>query len=183
MKIITISIFSSIVLLLIVSGMDSFAAESDTNEMKVVRSYFMDALDDKQADLIYSLFAKDAEQHFNGYLHNVGVEAIYKNTEGAKKIFTTFHTDIHEITVKDKIVYAYITHTATCIDSTVSGFPGGPVHFPTRVGPMLLKGQKVQWQAMALFEFNSSGKIQKEWIVRDELGMLLTAGTLKFTNP
>lgn len=183
MKVIKIRVISSIVFLLIVSGMNAYANESDMKKIKVVRSYFVDALDGKQADLTFLLFAKDAEQHFNGYLHNVGAEEIHKNTMGAKKIFTTFHTDIHEITVKDKMVYAYITHTAVCIDSTVSGFPGGPVHFPTRVGPMVLKGQKVQWQAMALFEFNSSGQIQKEWIVRDELGMLLTAGTLKFSNP
>jgi hypothetical protein len=52
-----------------------------------------------------------------------------------------------------------------------------------RVGPMLLKGQKVKWPAMARFEFNSKGQIQKEWIVRDELGSLLTSGTVKFINP
>jgi hypothetical protein len=152
-------------------------------EIKIVRSYFLDALDGGKADLIYSIFSKEAEQTFNGYLLIKGVDEIYKSTVGIGKLFTVFKTDIHDVTAKDQIVYAHITHTATFIDSTVSGFPSGPIFAPSRVGPTLLKGQKIHWQAMARFELNSRGQIQKEWIVRDELGMLLTAGTLKFTNP
>jgi hypothetical protein len=183
MKFVEIGIMLSIFLLFNIFGMNLYADESEANAVKLVRSYFVEALDGKQSDKVYSLFAKDAEQYFNGYLNNVGIEAIYQNTEGAKKIFTTFHTDIHDITVRDKTVYSFITHTATYIDTTIQGFPGGPIQLPTRVGPMLLKGQKVKWQAMARFEFNSNGQIQKEWIVRDELGSLLTSGTVKFINP
>jgi len=178
----TICMLSFIVFML-VSGVNLWATEPNMNEARVIRSYFTDALDGKQASVIYTLFAGDAEQHFNDYLHNMGVDAIYQNTVSANKIFVTFHTDIHDITVKGKVAYAHITHTGTCINTTVPGFPGGPLTIPTRVGPMLLKGQTLQWQAMARFEFNHHKKIQKEWIVRDELGMMLTAGgTLTFTN-
>ena len=183
MKLVEIGIILSVFLLFSVFGTNLLADESEANAVKVVRSYFIDALDGKQPEKIHLLFAKDAEQYFTGLPLIQGVDVIFKSTVGIGKMFTTFKTDIHDVTAKGQIVYAFFTHTATCIDSTVSGFPGGPVFLPSRGGPTLLKGQKLQWKAMARFEFNSKGQIQKEWIVRDDFGMLLTAGSLKFTSP
>lgn len=174
-----ITVFCSILLF----GERLGADETENRALQTVRSYFLEALDGRQPEKVYALFAKDAEQYFNGYLKNIGIEAIYRNTEGAKTIFSDFQTEIHDITVKDRIVYTFLTHKATYIDSTAKDFPGGPIRIPTRVGPLTLKGQKVTWQAMARFEINGEGKIQKEWIVRDELGSLLTSGSVKFSNP
>jgi limonene-1,2-epoxide hydrolase len=147
-----------------------------------VRSYFTEALDAKKSNLIYSLFAEDAKQHFNGYLDLTGVDQIYQNTVMASKVFAEFHTDIHDITTDGNKVVAHVTHTALCIDSTSPGFPGGPAYLPSRVGPILLQGQTIQWEAMARFKFNKRLKIEEEWIVRDELNILLMSGTLAFTD-
>ncbi|MBI5897558.1 MAG: ester cyclase [Desulfobacterales bacterium] len=151
-------------------------------ETTVVRSYFSEALDAKQSDLIFSIFTEDAKQHFNGYLNLTGVDQIYQNTVMANRIFSQFHTDIHDITADGEKVVAHVTHTAVCIDSTAPGFPGGPIYLPTRVDPILLQGQTIQWEAMARFKFNKRLKIEEEWIVRDELNILLMSGTLTFTD-
>ena len=69
MKFMEIGIFLFIFLLFNVFGTNLLADESEGKAVQVVRSYFVDALDGKQPDKVYSLFAKDAEQYFNGYLN------------------------------------------------------------------------------------------------------------------
>ncbi len=174
-------------ILVLTFWMNAWAAEPHARareflQTTVVRSYFSEALDLKQSNLIYSLFTEDAKQHFNGYLHLTGVDQIYQNTAMANKIFTQFHTDIQDIAADGDKVVAHVTHTALCIDSTSPGFPGGPAYMPSRGGPILLQGQTIQWEAMARFKFNKRLKIEEEWIVRDELNILLMSGTLTFEN-
>jgi len=62
-------------------------------------------------------------------------------------------------------------------------FPPGecpiPPFVPLRLGgvPLPLAGEPpvtVQWDAMARFVFNEDNLITEEWIVRDELSMVLT---------
>jgi len=41
-----------------------------------------------------------------------------------------------------------------------------------------IKGKTISWDAIVIFQLKN-GKIVEEWINRDELGALLTAGILK----
>ena len=57
---------------------------------------------------------------------------------------------------------------------TVTG--SGPYRF--RIGTHDISGKRVVWDAIVIFRMQN-GKIAEEWVSRDELGMLLTAGILQ----
>ncbi len=171
------------VVLILGFGVNAWANNAtELLEIEAVQSYFSQALDAKQPGVIFSIFSDNAQQHFNGYMDVIGVVQIYVSTVQANAAFSSFHTEIHDITANDNKVIAHITHTAVCIDSTAPGFPQ-LFYLPSRVGPILLHGQTIQWEAMARFKFNKDIKIVEEWIVRDELSILLDSGTVTFTIP
>lgn len=47
-----------------------------------------------------------------------------------------------------------------------------------RTGLQEINGKTLTWQAIVIFRMEDS-KIAEEWVSRDELGMLLSAGILK----
>jgi predicted ester cyclase len=48
----------------------------------------------------------------------------------------------------------------------------------SRMGTYDIKGKPISWDAIVIFQLKN-GKIAEEWVSRDELGALLTAGILK----
>jgi hypothetical protein len=50
-----------------------------------------------------------------------------------------------------------------------------------RIGPQDVSGKSVTWDAIVIFRMQN-GKIAEEWVSRDELGMLLSAGVLQASD-
>ena len=57
-----------------------------------------------------------------------------------------------------------------------AGTASGPMR--TRIGTYDVNGTDVVWDAIVIFRMKD-GKIAEEWVNRDELGALLSAGILK----
>ena len=47
-----------------------------------------------------------------------------------------------------------------------------------RIGNRDVNGKTLKWEAIVIFRFQN-GKIAEEWVSRDELGMILSAGVLE----
>lgn len=69
--------------------------------------------------------------------------------------------------VKDEQFTVRITHRAT-----------GAGALQSRIGTYDLNGKSITWDAIVIFQIKN-GKIAEEWVNRDELGVLLSAGILK----
>lgn len=54
--------------------------------------------------------------------------------------------------------------------------------FRSRLGDYDIKGKSVTWDATVISRLKN-GAIAEEWVSRDELGILLTAGVLKANRP
>jgi predicted ester cyclase len=130
----------------------------------VVLSYFHDVLDGKKLELLENLFLPDAAIHRpEGELKGiVGLRAMLQAGTWA-----TFSTRVDDIFESGDRVVARLTHTAQ---------GGGMYRF--RIGPQDVAGKTVTWDAIVIFRMQN-GRIAEEWVNRDELGMLLSAGVLK----
>jgi ketosteroid isomerase-like protein len=140
------------------------------NNKAVVRYYF-DALDAGQAEMVDVLFAKDCRIYRPEQSEPlVGVELVRLIVLGAHQLFSEFKTTIHDMVQEGERVAVRITHDAVYRDK-----------WTTRIGTFNVTGKPTQWNAMAIFVFRD-GKIVEEYVMRDELGMLLSVGALQATS-
>lgn len=135
-------------------------------QQNVVLSYFRDVLDQGKAELLDNLFHPDCAVHrpegdFKGI---AGLRAI---VERRKTTYSKFTTEVHDIFESGDRVVVRLTHQAT-----------GSGVFRSRIGTHDVTGKSVKWDAIVIFRLRN-GKIAEEWVSRDELGMLLSAGILK----
>jgi predicted ester cyclase len=86
---------------------------------------------------------------------------------GRRANFSAFKTQVHDMIESGDRVVVRLTHEGT---------GSGPYRF--RIGTHNLKNKTITWDAIVIFRFEDR-KIAEEWVSRDELGMLLTAGVLK----
>ena len=131
---------------------------------EMVRRYFGEVLDGRKFEVARELFARDGTRHFPG-------RDIAFSQTAPENVARSFATTIHHLLADGDYVLAHITHK-------VSYVPGAG--FFTRLGRADAGEQTVTWTAMALFHFKD-GKIDEEWVNRDELDVLqqLGAVTLK----
>ena len=87
--------------------------------------------------------------------------------ERQKTTYSSLTTEIHDIFESGNRVVVRLTHRAT----------GGGV-LRSRMGTHDIKGNVISWDAIVIFRMEN-GKIAEEWVNRDELGVLLSAGILK----
>jgi predicted ester cyclase len=132
---------------------------------KVVLSYFHDVLDGDREDLIDGMFLSDCTIHRpEGELK--GIAALHRMRVASRATFSAMSSQIQEIfEVGDRVVVR-LTH---------KGEGKGSYRF--RIGTRDISGKTVTWDAIVIFRFQN-GKIAEEWVNRDELGMLLSAGLL-----
>jgi predicted ester cyclase len=133
---------------------------------KTVLSYFKDVLDRGKAEVLDSLFLPDCAIHrpegdFNG------ITALRTAATSRRASFSSFKSELHDIFEASDRVVVRLTHEAN---------GAGAMRF--RVGMRDLTGKTVRWDAIAIFRFQN-GKIAEEWVNRDELGMLMSAGVLE----
>jgi predicted ester cyclase len=163
----------TLILLLATSCSIGFAqargVSASSPQQKMVIRYFGQVLDDGKVDVLEDLIDPDCAIHRpEGELK--GLPALRSMVAARRSNFSTFHSNIHELIESGDRVVARLTHQGTA---------SAPYRF--RVGTHDVKGKNMTWDAIVIFRFDK-GKIAEEWVSRDELGMLLTAGVLQSVN-
>jgi hypothetical protein len=175
----TIGILISMVLVL-AFGMNSWAGEKKgrTKQLKkIVQTYYQLTAEGK-ADEVQKLFTPDTIHYVNGHKVLVGSEHIHKITTQMGTLFTNLRNEIQFISATDDgTVYGLVTHSGTLIDTTAPDFPRR-IYYPTAIGPLLIQGQTLEWQAFMRFKFNDEQLITEEWVVNDDLGEFMGGGTV-----
>lgn len=135
-------------------------------QQKLVLSYFHDVLDAGNADLLDNLFHPDCAVHRpEGDFQGI---AGLRNIVRVRRVnFSKFATEVHEIFESGDRVVVRVTHRGT-----------GAGVYRFRIGPHDVNDKALVWDAIVIFRIQG-GKIAEEWVSRDELGMLLSAGILK----
>ena len=150
---------------LAVMGVHVLAAAGD-DEQKVVLRYFHEVLDGRNPDLVESLFQPEYVIHFvTGDIKGSG--GLRGMVERIDATYSKMATEVHDIFQSGDKVVVRITHRAT-----------GAGEMRTRIGTYDVNGKSVVWDAIVIFRMKD-GKIAEEWVNRDELGALLSAGILK----
>jgi predicted ester cyclase len=134
-------------------------------QQKVAISYFHDVLDGDREDLIDGMFLSDCTIHRpEGELK--GIAALHRMRVASRASFITMTSQIHDIFEAGDRVVIRLTH---------KGAGKGSYRF--RIGNRDITSKDLTWDAIVIFRFQN-GKIAEEWVSRDELGMLLSAGIL-----
>jgi predicted ester cyclase len=130
---------------------------------QVVLSYFHDVLDGRRVALLDDLFLPMCVIHRpEGTVKGLaGIRTVVERNIAA---YSKFQTEVHDIFEAGDRVVVRITHRAA-----------GAGMFRSRIGDHDVKGKAVTWGAIAIFRMQD-GKIAEEWVNRDELGILLSAG-------
>jgi len=135
-------------------------------QQKVVLSYFHDVLDGRKVELVDNLFQPDCVLHF-GSSDVQGIAGVRVMVEGIKTTYSKLATEVHDIFESEYRVVVRITHRAT-----------GAGVLRSRIGNHDVSGKSITWDAIVVFRMKN-GKIAEDWVNRDELGVLLSAGILK----
>jgi len=163
----------TLILLLVPSSSIAFAqaraVSASSPQQQMVIRYFEQVLDQGRVEVLEELIDPDCAIHRpEGQLK--GLTAFRSMVAGRRANFSAFSTRIHDLIESGDRVVARLTHEGTA---------SAPYRF--RIGTHDVKGKKMTWDAIVIFRFDK-GKIAEEWVSRDELGMLLTAGVLQSEN-
>jgi predicted ester cyclase len=137
-----------------------------TAQQKLVLSYFHDVLDGRKIDLVDNMFQPDCAIHF-GSSDAKGIAGVRSVVERRNTTYSRLATEVHDIFESGDRVVVRLTHRAT-----------GAGFLRSRIGTHDVNGKSITWDAIVIFQIKN-GKIAEEWVNRDELGMLLSAGILK----
>ena len=127
-----------------------------------VRRYFTEAIDGGKTEVLSELFTKNCAIH-RPELEINGIDDFTKFISGIPRVFSTFKTTIHDMFRMEDRVAVRLSHDVTVRDKLHS-----------RLGVHETPGKIVSWDAIAIFRMEDS-MIAEEWVIRDELGMLLNA--------
>jgi len=135
----------------------------ETNK-RAARRFVEEALDGGSAAALEELFYLGAVRHFPpGDIKVEPAPAVAPTRD------RSMQTDIHHLYGEGDFVTIHLTHHVT--------FQPG-AKFNTRIGLVDVGGQTVEWNAMAVLRFEGD-KIAEEWVVRDELMVLLQVGAVE----
>ena len=140
--------------------------DTASTQQKLVLSYFHDVLDGRKLGLLDQMFQADCVIHRPEGTIN-GVAGIRGFLERGLATFAKFETEVHDVVESGDRVVVRITHRGL-----------GAGVFRSRLGDYDIKGKSVTWEATVIFRLKD-GKLAEEWVNRDELGILLSAGVLK----
>ena len=128
----------------------------------VARRFVEEVLDGGSFEVLRELFMPGAVRHFPYGDITVGPTPPVRP-------FRSMQTDVHHLYGEDEYVTIHLTHHVT--------FAAG-ARFNTRMGWVEAGGKQVEWNAMVVLRFEG-GKIAEEWVVRDELQVLMQLGHVK----
>ena len=133
----------------------------------VVERYFREVLDGGRIELMPELFTRDVVLHRPGFDVN-GIDAAMQRLRAVLREFSAFSSELSGLMAEGDLVAARVSHRTRV----------RPHAFRSRAGETLLaREQTLDWTAIAQFRLKD-GKIDEEWVMRDELGMLLQMGTV-----
>jgi predicted ester cyclase len=130
----------------------------------VVERYFREVLDQKRFDAMPDLIAQDAVLHRPGFDVS-GLPAAMQRLRAVLEDFTEFSTELSGLIAEGDMVAARVRHRTRV----------RPHAFRSRAGDVATGDQPLEWTAIVQFRLKD-GKIAEEWVMRDELGMLLQLG-------
>jgi len=134
----------------------------------IVERYFREALDQKRFDLLPDLLARDVVLHRPGF-DVTGLDAAVQRLRAVFQDYSAFSTELSGLIAEGELVAVRVTHRARMRPHT----------FRSRAGDVKLAGeQDLHWTAIVQFRLKD-GKIAEEWVMRDELGMLLQLGKIR----
>jgi predicted ester cyclase len=144
----------------------SGSAAALSAQQRLVLSYFHDVLDGRRVELIDNIFQPDCALHF-GSSDVKSTAGVRSMLERQQTMYSKLSTEIHDIFESGDRVVVRLTHRAT-----------GAGLLRSRLGSYDVKGRSLTWDAIVIFRMKD-GKIAEDWVNRDELGVLLSAGVLK----
>jgi predicted ester cyclase len=144
----------------------SGSADVPSAQQKLVLSYFHDVLDGRKVNLVDGMFQPDCAVHFGSSDVN-GIAGVRSMVERINTTYSKLATEVHDIFESGDRVVVRLTHRAT-----------GAGVLRTRIGTYDVNGKSITWDAIVIFRMKN-GKIAEDWVNRDELGVLLSAGILK----
>lgn len=133
----------------------------------IVERYFRE-LDAGNAAAASSLFTTDCRIYRpEEAAPLIGNGEIHRIVSRTHRLYASFETDIHYILGEGDKVAVRLSHRAV-----------GRGKWETRIGTFDCTGKRTGWDAIVLFVLRD-GKITDEYVMRDELGMLLSVGALR----
>jgi predicted SnoaL-like aldol condensation-catalyzing enzyme len=128
----------------------------------VVERYFREVLDQKKIEVLPELLTPDVVLHRPGF-DVVGLGAAIKRLRAVLQDYSAFSSGLSGLMAEGDLVAVRISHRTRA----------RPHAFRSRAGEVnLTREQDLDWTAIVQFRLKD-GKIAEEWVMRDELGMLL----------
>ena len=128
----------------------------------VVQRYFGEVLDQQKIELMPELIARDVVLHRPGY-DVKGLDAAMQRLRSVLQDYTAFNSELSGLIAEGDMVSVRIIHRVMARPHT----------FRSRAGEVALaRERELSWSAIVQFRLKD-GKIAEEWVMRDELGMLL----------
>jgi len=133
----------------------------------IVARYFHEVLDQRKIDVMPELLAPDVVLHRPGF-DVIGLDAAMRRLRATVQDYTAFVSELSGLMAEGDMVSVRIFHRTTI----------RPHIFRSRAGEVqLTRNQELNWPAIVQFRLHE-GKIVEEWVMRDELGMLVQMGTV-----
>lgn len=131
----------------------------------VVARYFREVLDGGRIEIMPELFARDVVLHRPGF-DVTGLDAAMQRLRAVLKDYSAFSSELSGLMAEGDMVSVRVFHRARA----------RPHAFRSRAGEVNLPGEPaLEWTAIVQFRVKD-GRIAEEWVMRDELGMLLQMG-------
>lgn len=133
----------------------------------LVERYFNEVLDQKRIDLMPELLCEDVVLHRPGF-DVMGVEAAMVRLRNTLADFVAFSSEVSGLIAEGDRVCVRIQHRTRVRPHT----------FRCRAGEVVVAAeQPLEWTAIVQFRI-ADGRIAEEWVMRDELAMLLQLGSI-----
>ena len=133
----------------------------------VVERYFREVLDQRKFEILPDLMARDVVLHRPGF-DVTGLDAAVQRLRAVFKDYSRFSTELSGLIAEGDMVAVRVAHRVRA----------SPHTFRSRAGDVTLASeQDVHWTAIVEFRLKD-GRIAEEWVMRDELGILLQLGRL-----
>lgn len=139
------------------------------NKAVIVR-YFHEVLDQKRLDIMPELLHEDVVLHRPGF-DVIGLEAAMTRLRGTFQDSVAFASEVTGVVAEGDMVCVRIQHRTRAKPHT----------FRSRAGEIVVREeQDLSWTAIVQFRLRD-GRIAEEWVMRDELGMLMQLGAVSVT--
>lgn len=143
----------------------SAAETEEARNKRIVERYFHEVLDRRRFDLLPVLLAPGVIVHRPGF-DATGLEVVTRNLRARLEDYTGFSTELSGLMAEGDMVSVRVLHRTRVRPHT----------FRSRAGEVQVKQeQELGWAAIVQFRLQD-GKIAEEWVMRDELGMLVQMG-------